>query len=327
MRVLVTGGSGFVGSHLCDRLLREGHEVVALDNFVTGARRNLEAIGLGAGRLGLSLCEADLCQGIPVEGRFDRVYHLASPASPIDYVELPFETLYVGSDGTRQALERAHQDGARLLFASTSEVYGDPAVHPQREDYWGNVNPIGPRSVYDEAKRYAEALCMAFHRYKGVELRIIRIFNTYGPRMRAEDGRVVPTFIRQALAGEPLTVFGDGSQTRSFCYVDDLVDGMMRLMESSLKTPCNVGNPHELSMLEFANHINRMTENPGGLLFKPLPTDDPTRRRPDIGLARASLGWEPVVDFAEGIERTIRWFETDGGLGQRPAEASGAAAT
>ena len=206
MRVLVTGGSGFVGSHLCDRLLREGHEVVALDNFVTGARRNLEAIGLSAGRPGLSLVEADLCRGIPVEGRFDRVYHLASPASPIDYVELPFETLYVGSDGTRQALERAHQDGARLLFASTSEVYGDPAVHPQREDYWGNVNPIGPRSVYDEAKRYAEALCMAFHRYKGVELRIIRIFNTYGPRMRAEDGRVVPTFIRQALAGEPLTV-------------------------------------------------------------------------------------------------------------------------
>jgi dTDP-glucose 4,6-dehydratase len=327
MRVLVTGGSGFVGSHLCDRLLREGHEVVALDNFVTGARRNLEAIGLSAGRPGLSLCEADLCQGIPVEGRFDRVYHLASPASPIDYVELPFETLYVGSDGTRQALERAHQDGARLLFASTSEIYGDPAVHPQREDYWGNVNPIGPRSVYDEAKRYAEALCMAFHRYKGVELRIIRIFNTYGPRMRAEDGRVVPTFIRQALAGEPLTVFGDGSQTRSFCYVDDLVDGMMRLMESSLETPCNVGNPHELSMLEFANHINRVTDNPGGLLFKPLPTDDPTRRRPDIGLARAALGWEPVVDFAEGIERTIRWFETDGGLGQRPAEASGAAAT
>lgn len=315
MRVLVTGGSGFVGSHLCDRLLREGHEVVALDNFVTGARRNLEAIGLDAGRPGLSLVEADLCVGIPVEGRFDRVYHLASPASPIDYVELPFETLYVGSDGTRQALERAHRDGARLLFASTSEVYGDPAVHPQREDYWGNVNPIGPRSVYDEAKRYAEALCMAFHRYKGVELRIIRIFNTYGPRMRAEDGRVVPTFIRQALAGEPLTVFGDGSQTRSFCYVDDLVDGMIRLMESSLDRPCNVGNPHELSMLEFANHINRVTANPGGLLFKPLPTDDPTRRRPDIGLAQAALGWSPTVDFGEGIERTIRWFETEGGLG------------
>ena len=317
MRVLVTGGSGFVGSHLCDRLLREGHEVVALDNFVTGARRNLEAIGLDAGRPGLSLVEADLCDGIPVDGAFDRVYHLASPASPIDYVELPFETLYVGSDGTRQALLRAHQDGARLLFASTSEVYGDPAVHPQREDYWGNVNPIGPRSVYDEAKRYAEALCMAFHRYKGVELRIIRIFNTYGPRMRAEDGRVVPTFIRQALAGEPLTVFGDGSQTRSFCYVDDLVDGMIRLMESDLQTPCNVGNPHELSMLEFAEHINRVTANPGGVHFKPLPTDDPTRRRPDIGLASARLGWGPQVEFAEGIERTIRWFETEGGLAQR----------
>jgi dTDP-glucose 4,6-dehydratase len=312
MRVLVTGGAGFVGSHLCDRLLREGHEVVALDNLITGAVRNLEAIGLGAGRPGLQLVQADLCAGVPVEGRFDRVYHLASPASPIDDVLLPFETLYVGSDGTRAALERAAADGARLLLASTSEVYGDPAIHPQREDYWGNVNPIGPRSVYDEAKRYAEALTMAFHRYRGVEVRIIRIFNTYGPRMRAEDGRVVPTFIRQALRGEPLTVFGDGSQTRSFCYVDDLVDGMIRLMESGMTGPCNVGNPHELTMLEFAEHINRVTGNPGGLQFKPLPTDDPTRRRPDIGLARQALGWEPAVDFAEGIARTIAWFEAEG---------------
>ncbi|MBL8613983.1 MAG: SDR family oxidoreductase [Deltaproteobacteria bacterium] len=315
MRVLVTGGAGFVGSHLCDRLLREGNEVVALDNLITGAVRNLEAIGLSSGRPGLSFVQADLCAGVPVEGRFDRVYHLASPASPIDYVVLPFETLYVGSDGTRAALERAAADGARLLLASTSEVYGDPAIHPQREDYWGNVNPIGPRSVYDEAKRYAEALTMAFHRYRGVEVRIIRIFNTYGPRMRAEDGRVVPTFIRQALRGEPLTVFGDGSQTRSFCYVDDLVDGMIRLMESGMTGPCNVGNPHELSMLEFAGHINRVTGNPGGLLFKPLPTDDPTRRRPDISLAREALGWEPQVDFAEGIARTIAYFEAEG-LGQ-----------
>ena len=305
MRILVTGGAGFVASHLCERLVGEGHQVVALDNLVTGARDNVAHL---PDQGDFRLIEADLIEGIPVEGSFDRIFHLASPASPIDYVELPFETLYVGSDGTRHALERAHRDGARFLLASTSEVYGDPAVHPQVESYWGNVNPIGPRSVYDEAKRYAEALTMAFHRYRKVETRIVRIFNTYGPRMRADDGRVVPTFIHQALAGRPLTVFGDGQQTRSFCYVSDLVDGLIRLMESDLTEPCNVGNPHERTMLELARHINQVTGNPAGLVHRPLPKDDPTRRRPDISRARARLGWEPAVDFEAGIERTIQWF-------------------
>ena len=309
MRILVTGGAGFVASHLCERLVGEGHQVVALDNFVTGARSNVAHLpDLGD----FTLVEADLIEGIPVDGVFDgvfdRIFHLASPASPIDYVELPFETLYVGSDGTRHALERAHRDGARFLLASTSEVYGDPAVHPQVESYWGNVNPIGPRSVYDEAKRYAEALTMAFHRYRDVQTRIVRIFNTYGPRMRADDGRVVPTFIHQALAGRPLTVFGDGEQTRSFCFVSDLVDGLIRLMESDLTEPCNVGNPHERTMLELARHINAVTGNPAGLVHRPLPKDDPTRRRPDISRARTRLGWEPAVDFEAGIERTIQWF-------------------
>jgi dTDP-glucose 4,6-dehydratase len=305
MRILVTGGAGFVASHLCERLVGEGHQVVALDNLITGARDNVAHL---PDQGDFTLIEADLIEGIPVDGSFDRIFHLASPASPIDYVELPFETLYVGSDGTRHALERAHRDGARFLLASTSEVYGDPAVHPQVETYWGNVNPIGPRSVYDEAKRYAEALTMAFHRYRAVETRIVRIFNTYGPRMRADDGRVVPTFIHQALAGRPLTVFGDGQQTRSFCYVSDLVDGLIRLMESDLTEPCNVGNPHERTMIELAQHINRVTGNPAGLVHRPLPKDDPTRRRPDISRARARLGWEPAVDFEAGIERTIQWF-------------------
>ena len=305
MRILVTGGAGFVPSHLCERLLVDGHEVVAVDNFVTGHRRNL--IPLQAHK-GFSFVEADSSKSLPVEGRFDRIFNMASPASPIDYVELPFETLYVGADGTRLALERAEADGARLLQASTSEVYGDPEIHPQVESYWGNVNPIGPRSVYDEAKRYAEALVMAFHRYKGVETRIVRIFNTYGPRMRANDGRVVPAFISQALAGKPLTVFGDGTQTRSFCYVSDLVDGLVRLMESDLAEPCNIGNPHELNMLELAEHINALTHNPAGIVFKPLPKDDPTRRRPNIDRASSRLGWAPQVPFADGIARTVAWF-------------------
>lgn len=309
MRILVTGGAGFVSSHLCERLLGDGHEVVALDNFVTGKRSNVSAL---EPHPRFSVVEADLISGIPAGGAFDRVYHLASPASPIDYVELPFQTLYVGSDGTRHALERADADGARFLLASTSEVYGDPAVHPQVESYWGNVNPIGPRSVYDEAKRYAEALTMAFHRYKNVQTRIVRIFNTYGPRMRADDGRVVPTFIRQALRGEPLTIFGTGEQTRSFCFVTDLVDGLIRLMESDLVEPCNLGNPHELTMLELAEHINRATGSPGGIVHRPLPKDDPTRRRPDITRATARLGWEPAVPFEDGIARTIAWFEAKG---------------
>lgn len=307
MRILVSGGAGFVPSHLCDLLLARGHEVVALDNFVTGHRRNLATL---EAHPGFSFVQADVSRELPVEGRFDRIYHMASPASPIDYVELPFETLYAGSDGTRLLLERARNDGARFLLASTSEVYGDPAIHPQVEDYWGNVNPIGVRSVYDEAKRYAEALSMAFARYHQVEVRIVRIFNTYGPRMRPNDGRVMPAFCSQALRGEPLTVFGDGLQTRSFCYVSDLVEGISRLMESGLGTPCNVGNPHEMTMLQLAEYINRFTGNTAGIVHRPLPKDDPTRRKPDITLARARLGWEPQVDFEEGVSRTVAYFRS-----------------
>ena len=306
MRVLVTGGAGFVGSHLVERLLGDGHEVFALDNLLTGRRQNLREAEASP-RFHFVL--HDITRGVPdALPAFDRVYHLASPASPIDYVELPFETLYAGSDGTRACLERAARDGARFLLASTSEVYGDPAVHPQTESYWGNVNPIGPRSVYDEAKRYAEALTMAFHRSRGVETRIVRIFNTYGPRMRAADGRVIPTFLRQALAGEPLTLFGDGAQTRSFCYVSDLVDGLVRLMESTLREPCNIGNPVERTMAELADAVNTLTGNAAGTVHKPLPVDDPTRRRPDISRARAALGWEPQVPLEQGLAATLAWF-------------------
>jgi len=305
MQVLVTGGAGFVGSHLVERLLRDGHAVVALDSLVTGRRSNLSDF---ADHAGFTFVEGDICSGIAVAEPFQRIFHLASPASPIDYVELPFETLYAGSHGTQVCLERAQADGARFLMASTSEVYGDPAVHPQEESYWGNVNPIGPRSVYDEAKRYAEALTMAFARYRAVDVRIARIFNTYGPRMRAGDGRVVPTFIRQALKGEPLTVFGEGTQTRSFCFVSDLVEGLLRLMESELGEPCNLGNPVERTMLELAAHINRVTDNPAGLVHRPLPTDDPTRRRPDISRAIEHFGWTPKVAFEDGLSRTIDWF-------------------
>ncbi len=305
MRILVAGGAGFIPSHLGERLLAVGHEVVAIDNFVTGDRRNLASF---AQHPRFRFIEADISRELPVEGRFDRVYHMASPASPIDYVQLPFETLYAGSDGTRRLLERAEADGARFLVASTSEVYGDPQVHPQVESYWGNVNPIGPRSVYDEAKRYGEALTMAFHRYRRVPTRIARIFNTYGPRMRLNDGRVMPAFCSQALRGEPLTVFGDGSQTRSFCYVSDLVEGLFRLMESDLDEPCNVGNPHEMTMLQLAQYINRYTGNSAGIVHRPLPTDDPTQRRPDIGRARERLGWEPKVSFEDGVRETVAYF-------------------
>ena len=305
MRILVTGGAGFLGSHLCERLLGDGHTVVALDNLLTGARRNIEPRLANAN---FSFVEADLCASVPCEGRFDQIFHLASPASPIDYVELPFETLYVGSDGTRNALERAEQDGARIMIASTSEVYGDPAVHPQVEDYWGNVNPIGPRSVYDEAKRYAEALAMAFARYRGVEVRIARIFNTYGPRMRSQDGRVIPAFATQALAGKPLTVFGDGLQTRSFCYVSDLIEGFVRLINSDLGLPCNLGNPVERTILDLAEQVQRLAGLDGQIVHKPLPEDDPTRRRPDIGRAQEHLGWAPKVTFEDGLSRTMEWF-------------------
>jgi len=305
MRICVTGGAGFVASHLCERLLAEGHEVIAVDNYVTGSRRNVAGF---EDHERFTLVEADVSKELPVEGKLDRVFHMASPASPIDYVELPFATLYAGSDATRIALDRCEADGARFFLASTSEVYGDPAVHPQVESYWGNVNPIGPRSVYDEAKRYAEALTMAYQRYKKVETRIVRIFNTYGPRMRPNDGRVVPAFCGQALSGKPLTVFGDGTQTRSFCYVSDLVDGIIRLMESDLDTPCNLGNPSERTMLELADHINKYTGNSAGIVFRPLPKDDPTRRRPNITLARDRLGWEPKVDFETGMARTVAYF-------------------
>ena len=308
MRILITGAAGFVGSHLAEQLVRDGHTVVGLDNLVTGRLENV----IGFDALGdFELVEADLIEGIPVGGRFDQIYHLASPASPIDYVELPFETLFVGSKGTEAGLDRAQADGARFLLASTSEVYGDPEVHPQVESYWGNVNPIGPRSVYDEAKRFAEALTTAFRRYREVDTRIVRIFNTYGPRMRSHDGRVVPTFIRQALAGQPLTVFGDGTQTRSFCFVADLVAGLIRLMESPLVEPCNLGNPVERTMLDLAEHINRVTDNSAGIRFLPLPTDDPTRRRPDISRAREALGWAPKMAFEEGLDQTIDWFRAN----------------
>jgi dTDP-glucose 4,6-dehydratase len=305
MRILVTGGAGFIASHLCERLLEQGHEVVAVDNFITGHRRNIATL---LPHPAFRFVEADVTRSLPVGGRFDRIFHMASPASPIDYVQLPFETLYCGSDATRIALDRALNDGARFFLASTSEVYGDPLVHPQVETYWGNVNPIGPRSVYDEAKRFAEALTMAYHRYRHVETRIVRIFNTYGPRMRANDGRVMPAFISQALRNEPLTVFGDGLQTRSFCYVDDNVRGLMGLMESDLQEPCNIGNPEEMTMLALAEYINRFTGNTAGIVFKPLPTDDPMQRKPVIDRARNAFGWEPQVSFETGVERTVAYF-------------------
>ena len=305
MRILVTGGAGFIASHLCERLLQEGHDVVAIDNFITGARRNTASF---IDHPRFTLIEADVTEEIPVDGVFHRVFHMASPASPIDYVKLPFRTLYAGSDATRLCLERCLQDGARFLMASTSEVYGDPSVHPQVESYWGNVNPIGPRSVYDEAKRFAEAMTMAYHRYHKVETRIVRIFNTYGPRMRLNDGRVIPAFCSQALRQQPLTIFGDGQQTRSFCYVSDLVDGILRLMESDLSEPCNLGNPVERSMLELASLVNKATNNPAGLTYHPLPTDDPTRRRPNISRARERLGWAPKVSFEDGLATTIDYF-------------------
>ncbi len=306
MRIVVAGGAGFIGSHLCERLLGDGHEVVCLDNFITGAPRNMAGFRDHAR---FTFIECDVTREIPVDGPIDRVFHLASPASPIDYVELPFATLYAGSDATRLMLDKCLETGARFFLASTSEVYGDPAVHPQVESYFGNVNPIGPRSVYDEAKRYAEALTMAYHRYKKVETRIVRIFNTYGPRMRVNDGRVVPAFCSQAIQGKPLTVFGDGTQTRSFCYVSDLVEGFLRLMESDLTEPCNCGNPDERTMLELADYINRFTGNPAGTVFLPLPKDDPTRRRPDITRARTHLDWAPVVPFSEGMSATVAYFK------------------
>ena len=306
MRVLITGGAGFLGSHLCDRFLAEEHEVIAMDNLITGTTRNIEHL---AGRDGFLFIKHDVTDYIYVEGSLDAILHFASPASPIDYLELPIQTLKVGALGTHKALGLAMAKKAHFLLASTSEVYGDPLEHPQQEDYWGNVNPIGPRGVYDEAKRFAEALTMAYHRAHGVETRIARIFNTYGPRMRLDDGRVVPNFVGQALRDEPLTVYGDGSQTRSFCYVEDLIEGIYRLLLSDEVEPVNVGNPAEMSILDFAHLVNRLTGNKAGIVYEDyrIP-DDPQVRQPDISKARQVLNWEPKVDLEEGLQKTIQWF-------------------
>lgn len=304
-RALVTGGAGFLGSHLCERLVEEGLAVVCMDNLITGSMANIDHL---FGREGFVFVKHDVTNYIHVPGRVDFILHFASPASPIDYLQLPIQTLKVGSLGTHKALGLAKVKGARFLLASTSEVYGDPLIHPQPESYWGNVNPVGPRGVYDEAKRFAEALTMAYHRFHGVDTRIVRIFNTYGPRMRAGDGRVVPTFINQALQGKPLTVFGDGSQTRSFCYVDDLVEGIWRLLTSDEDDPVNIGNPAEMTVLQFAKEIVRIIGSSSEIVFEPLPEDDPKVRQPDITRARELLAWEPKVTLEEGLAKTIEYF-------------------
>ena len=305
----MSGAAGFIGSHLCDRLIAEGHSVLGLDNFMTGAARNLEHL---RGHPAFEFREWDVCRPLAIEGPVHGVLHVASLASPKDYFEHPIETLDVGSAGTKNMLEVARQYQARFLVTSTSECYGDPLVHPQVETYWGNVNPVGLRSCYDESKRYAEALTMAYHRVHGLATNIARIFNTYGPRMQLDDGRVVPAFIDQALKKEPLTVFGDGSQTRSFCYVRDLVDGLYRLAFSDERLPVNLGNPQEMTILEFAERIRRITGTRAPLEFKPLPEDDPKRRQPDISKAKRVLGWEPKVGLEEGLRETIAYFQQAG---------------
>jgi dTDP-glucose 4,6-dehydratase len=305
MRVLVTGAAGFLGSHLCDRLLSLGARVIGMDNYITGTPQNLEHLTHSAD---FQLIRHDVTTFIEVEGPLDGVLHFASPASPVDYLDLPIQTLKVGSLGTHKALGLARAKGARFLLASTSEVYGDPLVHPQPESYWGNVNPVGPRGVYDEAKRFAEAMTMAYHRFHGVDTRIVRIFNTYGPRMRPRDGRVVSNFIVQALRGEPLTVYGDGSQTRSFCYVDDLITGIERAFERGTPDPVNLGNPVEYTVRQLAEVVSRLTGGAAGIVERALPVDDPRVRRPDISRARALLDWEPAVPLEEGLRRTIDYF-------------------
>ncbi|MNX53809.1 dTDP-4-oxo-6-deoxy-D-allose reductase [compost metagenome] len=304
-RVLVAGGAGFIGSHLVDRLLAEGYQVIAVDNLITGSLANIVHV---REHPAFTFLEHDVCMPLMLDGPLDWVMNLASPASPIDYLKLPLETLKVGAMGSHTLLELARRTGAKYFFASTSEVYGDPLVHPQNESYWGNVNPIGPRSVYDEGKRYGEAMTMAYLREYGLDTRIVRIFNTYGPRNRANDGRVVPSFINQALRGEPLTVFGDGSQTRSFQYVSDLVNGFRRLMESNVTEPVNIGNPTELTVLEFARLILKLTGSQSPITYSPLPQDDPKVRRPDITRAKALLDWEPQVPVEHGLSETIRWY-------------------
>jgi dTDP-glucose 4,6-dehydratase len=305
MRILVTGAAGFLGSHLCDRFIAADHEVVGIDNFITGSAPNLAHL---EGHARFHLVRHDVTKFIAVDGPLDGVLHFASPASPIDYLEYPIPTLKVGALGTHNTLGLAKAKGARFLLASTSEVYGDPLVHPQPESYWGNVNPVGPRGVYDEAKRFAEAMAVAYHRYHGVDTRIVRIFNTYGPRMRPQDGRVVSNFIVQALRGEPLTVYGDGSQTRSFCYVDDLIEGIVRLWERGTAEPTNIGNPDEFTVWQLAEKVLALTGSKSPIVRRPLPTDDPKVRRPDISRARATLGWEPRVPLDEGLRLTIPYF-------------------
>lgn len=307
MRILITGGAGFIGSHLADHLIEDGHQIVAMDNLVTG---DLNNIAHHRSNPRFEYIHHDVSNHIHVAGHLDWVLHFASPASPIDYLQLPIQTLKVGALGTHNALGLAKVKGARFLLASTSEVYGDPLVHPQPEEYWGNVNPIGPRGVYDEAKRYAEAIAMAYHRVHNVDVRIVRIFNTYGPRNRVNDGRVVPTFINQALRDEPITVFGEGNQTRSFQYVADLVAGVRRLMEANYNRPVNIGNPTEMTILEFAQLILRLTGSQSSIIYKPLPEDDPKTRQPDISRAKSILGWEPEVMVEEGLKRTIDWYRT-----------------
>lgn len=302
---VITGGAGFLGSHLADYLLAKGHQVVALDNLITGNVANIEHLAVNKR---FKFIEHDVTEYIYLPGTVDYVFHFASPASPIDYLELPIQTLKVGALGTHKTLGLARAKKARFFLASTSEVYGDPLEHPQSETYWGNVNPIGPRGVYDEAKRFAEAMTMAYHRYHGVETRIIRIFNTYGPRMRPNDGRVVPTFIVQALKGEPVTVFGEGQQTRSFCYVADLIEGIYRLMMSDCAEPVNIGNPREMSVLQFAEEIIRLCNSSSEIVYKPLPEDDPKIRQPNISKARETLDWEPTMALEPGLEKTIAYF-------------------
>ena len=306
-RVLITGGAGFLGSHLCDRMLKEGYHVIAMDNLLTGDLANIEHLFK---EKDFEYYHHDITKFIHVPGKLDYILQFASPASPIDYLQMPIQTLKVGAMGTHNCLGLAKEKGARILVASTSEVYGDPLVHPQTEEYWGNVNPVGPRGVYDEAKRYLEAITMAYHNYHGVETRIVRIFNTYGTRMRINDGRVLPAFFSQAIRGEGLTVFGDGSQTRSFCYVDDLVEGIYRLLLSDYHQPVNIGNPSEITVMQFAQEVLDLVKNPKAFIdYRPLPQDDPKQRQPDITKARNILGWEPKYDRAEGLKLTYEYFK------------------